>query len=54
MVGLERVLDLRPAENRDGLAEKAIPSTLDKIEPGWKTRSSNSIKRGEGINGKDA
>ncbi len=31
MVGLERGLALCPTENRNGLAEKAIPSTLDKI-----------------------
>ena len=50
---LERGLDHCPTENRDGLAEKAIPSLLDKISPGWKTRSSGPIKGGEGTNRKD-
>ena len=38
MVRLERGLDFCPTENRDGLAENAIPSTLDKIEPGKRVR----------------
>ena len=53
MVGLERGLEHCPTENRDGLAEKAIPSLLDKIEPCWQIRSSGSIKGGEGTHRKD-
>jgi hypothetical protein len=44
MVGLVKGLDHCPTENSDGLAEKSIPSSLDKTEPGWKTRSSGLIK----------
>jgi hypothetical protein len=50
---LEGALDLRATGNRNSLAEKAIPNSLDRIEPGWKTGSPGPIKGGEGFDRKD-